>query len=218
MTMTATRKWEQNKADDAVGQVLAVLCTSGMSLKESKPIDFEGKVLKRIQDLEKQALRLKYAMQEGITSGDMELISVLPGTIYDPASMQIEDGYGNDDELEKDEPVLCTVGLGLRKVVRKKNEKGDFELCTQVMKQATIVLQSTSALLNVMNEVSTSMMFSFLIPSITRVGVMQQVIYLMKGALWGRVHGNNGAGLQQPIASSDALQKRHLEVQLFKLK
>ena len=56
MTVAATCKWEQNKADDAVRQVLpAVLCIYGMSREKSKSIDSEGKVLKRIQDLEKQA-------------------------------------------------------------------------------------------------------------------------------------------------------------------
>lgn len=111
---------------------------------------------------------LQYAMQ-GITSGDMELLSVLPGTIYDHASMRLEDGYGSNSE--KDEPVLCTVGLGLRKVVAKKNEKRVLELCTQIMKPATIVFSWMSGMRNI----SASVMFKLLVPSSRRVEVIQLV-------------------------------------------
>lgn len=64
-----------------------------------------------------QAMRVNKIVGEDVTSGNLEILMVPPGTVFDPSSM--EDVY-NEDALTHSgaKRVLCTTDLGLRKMVR----------------------------------------------------------------------------------------------------
>jgi len=62
-------------------------------------------------------MRVNKIIGEDVTSGDLEILAVPPGTAFDPSSM--EDVY-NEGALTRSggTRVLCTTDLGLRKKVR----------------------------------------------------------------------------------------------------
>ena len=125
----ATRNIECSSIDIAVTRVMAVLCISGLSSDRPDYRDVEKRVQERMRNLEKQLQKLKTSMHEGIVSGDMELINVGIGEAYDPSSMidahmevNIQTGVSQSGS------VLCTVGLGLRKIVMQRGEDVRYTL------------------------------------------------------------------------------------------
>jgi hypothetical protein len=102
---------------------MAVLFISGLSSDRPDYREVDKRVRERMRNLEKPLQKLKTSMHEGIVSGDMELINVGIGETYDPSSMidahmevKVQDG------VPQSSLVLCTVGLGLRKLEMKKGE------------------------------------------------------------------------------------------------
>lgn len=89
---------------------MAVLCISGLSSVKPDYREVVKRVRERMRNME------KLLQNEGIVSGDVELISVRLGEAYNPSSMI--DAYTENVRagLPQSGSVLCTVGLGLRKI------------------------------------------------------------------------------------------------------
>ena len=129
MVAGANKNIECSSSDIAVTRVMAVLCISGLSSDSPDYRNVEKKVRERMRNLEKQLQKLKTSIHEGIVSGDMELINVGIGEAYDPSSMV--DAYmevGTQTGMPQSSSVLCTVALGLRKIVMQKGEDVRYTL------------------------------------------------------------------------------------------
>ena len=124
----ATKNTEGSAIDIAVARVMAVLCISGLSSEKPDHRRVEESVRKRMHSLEKPLQKLKISMHEGIVSGDMELINVGFGEVYNPSSMiDIHMEEKDGDVVPSSSSVLCTVGLGLRKLVMKGGDDVRYE-------------------------------------------------------------------------------------------
>ncbi|KAH9478860.1 hypothetical protein JR316_0009322 [Psilocybe cubensis] len=80
----------------------------------------------------KLSYKLKKAMHEGIITGDMETFIIPPGGHFNDS---MENGYVVDkecDTAEKANRVLCTVGMGLKKVVMPVSKSGEVEMALLV--------------------------------------------------------------------------------------
>lgn len=129
MVAGANKNIECSSSDIAVTRVMAVLCISGLSSDSPDYRNVEKRVRERMRNLEKQLQKLKTSMHEGIVSGDMELINVGIGEAYDPSSMV--DAHMEVDiqtGVPQSSSVLCTVALGLRKIVMQKGEDARYTL------------------------------------------------------------------------------------------
>ena len=129
MVAGANKNIECSSSDIAVTRVMAVLCISGLSLDSPDYRNVEKRVRERMRNLEKQLQKLKTCMHEGIVSGDMELINVGIGEAYNPSSMIDAHMEANiQTGVPLSSLVLCTVGLGLRKIVMQKGEDVRYTL------------------------------------------------------------------------------------------
>jgi hypothetical protein len=129
MVAGANKNIECSSSDIAVTRVMAVLCISGLSSDSPDYRNVEKRVRERMRNLEKQLQKLKTCMHEGIVSGDMELINVGIGEAYDPSSMIDAHMEVNiQTRVPLSSLVLCTVGLGLRKIVMQKGEDVRYTL------------------------------------------------------------------------------------------
>jgi len=138
LTVGAAKIHETSSADRVVQTILAFLCVAGMSTSELRRAA-EG-LRERTKSIEELLLTLKYAIQEGITSADMEVYDVELPAKFDPQRMEVayDDGENNNGDQ-----VLCTVGLGLKKVVTKRVvESTRIDRSEEIMKKPDVVLQS----------------------------------------------------------------------------
>ncbi|KIM35028.1 hypothetical protein M413DRAFT_14776 [Hebeloma cylindrosporum] len=115
-----------DSVDIAVTRVMAVLCISGLSSGGRDYRDVEKRVWERMHNMERLVQNLKISMHEGIVSGDMELINRGVGEAFNPSFMI--DAYA-EEKVQGGAPrtssVLCTLGLGLRKIVKRGEDARD---------------------------------------------------------------------------------------------
>lgn len=94
----------------------------------------------RTTDTEKSLHDLRRIIHEGVTSSDMESLTVEPDNPYEPSLMVEAFAMG---ALSGPIPqrILCTVGLGLRKTTTKKTtDSGIFYLHTDLLKRPEVAL------------------------------------------------------------------------------
>jgi len=140
LAIVATIPQERSNAEDVIRDIEAVLSVSGISRRgpafEKAIID----VRRRIGALEVRLLELKQAIQEGITSSDMEVFEIQPTATSDPQTMDTL--YNDVGGTKTTKPiVLCSCSLGLRTVVSSKI--AGQEVCEQkveIMKKPEVVL------------------------------------------------------------------------------
>jgi hypothetical protein len=96
-----------------------------------------GEALKRIAQV---ALRLRKAIGEDITSGDIAAFCVQGGAVFDPAKMEDGhgDGPGHGGETSR---VLCATHLGLRRAERV-SRGGERVVEERVILKPKVALQS----------------------------------------------------------------------------
>jgi hypothetical protein len=98
----------------------------------------------RLSAIGKLAAQLNKVLGEDITSGDLELISVCPNTIFEPATM--DDAYHADDRFGEgknlaDKRVASTSDVGLQRMTRGFRE-GKWEYETIIALKPKVVLYS----------------------------------------------------------------------------
>lgn len=113
---------EYSSIDIAVTRVMAVLCISGLSSVKPDHREVEKRVRERMCNME------MLFQNEGIVSGDVELINVGLGKAYDPSSMIDVHMENVRAGLPQSGSVLCTVALGLRKIVMQMGEDVRYTL------------------------------------------------------------------------------------------
>jgi hypothetical protein len=101
---------------------MALLCISGLSSVKSDYPEVEKRVWERMCNME------TLLQNEGIASGDVELVSVGFGKTYDPSSMIDAHMENVRAGLPQSRSVLCTVGLGLKKIVMQMGEDVRYTL------------------------------------------------------------------------------------------
>lgn len=121
----ATKDVEYSSIDIAVTRVMAVLCISGLSSVKPDYREVKKRVRERMRDME------KLLQDEGIISGDAELISVRLGEDYNPSSMIDAHRDNVRTGLRQSRSVLCTVGLGLA-MKRGEDERYDLLMPPEV--------------------------------------------------------------------------------------
>ena len=118
----ATKNVKSSSIDIAVSRVMAVLCISGLSSVKSDYRDVEERVRECIRNVE------TLLQNEALVSGDVELTSVGLGEAYNPSSMTDAHMKNVRAGLLQSRSVLCTAGLGLRKIVMQMGEDVRYKL------------------------------------------------------------------------------------------
>ena len=127
--------------------VLLFLCGWSWQSKESQGA--VPKMRNKITAIQEQCKQLKAAMKEGITTSDLDVFCVVPGSVFGPGMV---DAYADATAsttgvTQTDEGlVLCTVGMGLRKSFAKR----DNEL--EVRYQVDMLLEPRVALTSVLTD------------------------------------------------------------------
>ena len=129
MTMGQAKHLDYTTHKDFVIRVLSTLlcvCGSPMANVNSPKTSLcLQQVVSTIMDM---WMQLRVAILEGITTSEMEVFSFYPNGKYEDATM--DDIYAdteNDQQLglgKEERHILCTVGLGLRRLVSKRNSDG----------------------------------------------------------------------------------------------
>ncbi|KDR69813.1 hypothetical protein GALMADRAFT_910706 [Galerina marginata CBS 339.88] len=140
----ATNHLEESSIDTVVCEIMSVLCISGLSTKQPGYLQAAEKVHRRVKNIEKMLLSLKAAIHEGITSSDMEVVSMDSGAAYDPQTMV--DRYSTGPNFSapglgnSEDQVLCTVGMGLRKTTMERVAQKTFQQDSELIKLPEVVL------------------------------------------------------------------------------
>ncbi|CAA7260306.1 unnamed protein product [Cyclocybe aegerita] len=138
----ALRQQEESCIPGVADAIMAVLCICGISTVTEEFPKVRQKVGTRLGYLEKMALKLRTAMREGITSSDMEVISLDSDTPFNPQEMKDFFSNRRPDKKELGKGILCTVGLGLQKATRKRGDHGQIQEEIFVMKLPEVALLS----------------------------------------------------------------------------
>lgn len=146
--MRATRDY--SRVDIVLNMIIGLLCACGLSISniESNPqILTLQKMLYTL--LEKLQIQLKTAVMEGITTADMEVFLVVPGSHL---SASVEDIYAETQgRVPKqktiatrvaEKRILCTVGLGLRKSATKILHNGELKDQIDILLKPKVVSSS----------------------------------------------------------------------------
>jgi len=119
---------------------MATLVVGGISTNSSEIQETEKMIRARTEAMEKNLLELKRAIEEGVISSEMEVFDVDPGVLYDSDTMEVM--YEDKKDKKGDESVLCTVGMGLRRVLKSKDLGNKSATSVEVVKKADIILSS----------------------------------------------------------------------------
>jgi len=141
----------QTYSDQILDMVLGLLFICGWSLNSPRSQKAILSMQQMVRAIEKLWMQLKSATKEGITTSDMEVYIIDFGRPHDDGMM--EDNYADASSrtsrtvaVTKKGQVLCTVGLGLRKVVMKRTDSGPE-------KQVDVLVKAKVAFESVLNDV-----------------------------------------------------------------
>lgn len=136
---------EASSVNILIDSVLSMLYFCGWSPSSEQSKKSLLSVQHMVFAIEKLMTQLKAATKEGVTTVDMEAFVVSSGA---PFSSDMEDVYaenagshgGASDKTGK--RVLCTVGLGLRRTIVKRNEAEQPERRAEVLLKTKVALTS----------------------------------------------------------------------------
>ena len=99
----------------------------------------------KIDAIQDQCKRLKIAMKEGITTSELDVFCVIPGSVFEAGMVN---AYADAPALTSEEPqgdreiVLCTVGMGLRKSSAKRDNEGEVKYQVDMLLEPRVALTS----------------------------------------------------------------------------
>jgi hypothetical protein len=98
-----------------------------------------------VSDIEKMGSQIKTATKEGITTADLDVITVNAGTSMREGMEDVyADGSSRDSKSSETvhKRVLCTVGLGLRRTIVKQTEGRTPEYKEEILMKPKVALAS----------------------------------------------------------------------------
>lgn len=138
--------------DFIIDLLLSLLYVCGWSSAHEQSKKAMLSVQNMIFTIGKMMTQLKVATKEGITTADMEVCAVTADSVF---TANMEDVYAENSIAQvaamgiTGQRVLCTVGLGLRRIATKRNESGSIE------RREDILLRPKVALISVLGGDST---------------------------------------------------------------
>ena len=107
--------------------VLSLMCLCGWSITNQESQKIISSFQQMVERIERMWSQLKKAAKEGITNTDMEVFTFAPGSNFEENMEDMYDdvlGNTKSGNLEKRrrEKILCSVGIGLRKSLVKRED------------------------------------------------------------------------------------------------
>ena len=132
----------QSYAPHIAEDLVNVLIVCGLSTSNSKYQIIIQDIEDRMSLLEKAALQLKVALNEGVTSIDIEPFYVSTRAQFDPTNM--DDAYGDSRTGVRTrgdgERIMCTTDMGLGRVLTKPSVDGQVQSYYDVILKPKVVL------------------------------------------------------------------------------
>ncbi|KAJ2935093.1 hypothetical protein H1R20_g2037, partial [Candolleomyces eurysporus] len=123
--------------------IRSVMTVAGWATRSD---DEMTQIEKRLGSIFELILALRKAMGEDVTSADLEISIIAHGQTFDPSYMEdayADGGMASKSEKSVPERVICTSGLGLRRLVGKKSGEGkkqaEFLLMPRVVLEETVM-------------------------------------------------------------------------------
>jgi hypothetical protein len=85
-------------------------------------------------------MQLRTAIHEGVTATEMEVFRANENVIYQDTVMN--DIYAEAEDGQQRGHILCTVGMGLKRSVNRRNEDGTMSLQSDIILKATVAFPS----------------------------------------------------------------------------
>ena len=122
-------------------------CTADRSIIQDK---LQSEFIRGISVIIGLTIRLHQVLGEDITSGDLKVMWIPSGDMFDPVTMEDNDGQGKAQDGQgkaqkgKDGRVLCTTGLGLRRSVRTGTKGGARSWQITDLRKSKVTLESVT--------------------------------------------------------------------------
>ncbi|KAF6743402.1 hypothetical protein DFP72DRAFT_933537 [Ephemerocybe angulata] len=135
----STSGWDHNL-------MLGIVSILGIAGWSTRTQDDLVQIENRLSSIFKPLLELRKATGEDVTSADLEISVVRPGTQFDPTYM--EDAYADGRSSSKSkksapEEVISTSGLGLKRIVVKRLKTGGIQRQAEALSMPKVVLEKT---------------------------------------------------------------------------
>ena len=136
----------QNMKDAVIEMLLNLLSLCGSPMENVASQQTSLRLHQVVSTILNMWIQLRTAIQEGVTTTEMEVFDALPNDIYQDEVM--EDIYAETEDVHQPDlgrdsgHILCAVGMGLRRSVIKRNGDGTMTIQRDVTLKAKVAFPS----------------------------------------------------------------------------
>ena len=136
----------EKSVEPVIEMLFDLLCHCGIPMANLASQQTDLRLHQVVSTILDKWLKLRTAIQEGVTTTDMEVFDAAPNDIYQDETMN--DNYADAKDIQQPDlgrearHILCAVGMGLKKSVNRRNGDGIMSIQRDIMLKAKVVFPS----------------------------------------------------------------------------